>query len=240
VLVLAHRGLPCPDRPENTASAVEVARAIGADGVEVDLRLSSDGVLVASHDPDLARVAGQPMLVCQTSYARLRALVLPGGHRLAGLPDLLDAVGDGRIVLELKRSQDPPLRTALALAGELRSQRRAGQAHDITVSSFDPALVAAVRGLGLPVRTALLGGRGTTTALLLRTAAAGGHDEAHPWREDLLRRRRTCTGPVVVPWTVQDAAHVRRVAALGAAAVITDDPAGVLSALGRGRARRTA
>ncbi len=238
MLVLAHRGLPRPDRPENTAAAVAAARDAGADGVEVDLRLSCDGVLVASHDADLARVAGRPLLVGATPYAALRRVALPGGHRLARLPDLLEAADGGRVVLELKRSDAPPLRVALALAGELRSQRRAGRVHDLTVSSFDPALVSAVRALGLPVRTALLGAPGTTTARLLRAATAGGHDEAHPWREDLLRRRRTCAGPAVVPWTVQAAVHVRRAAELGAAAVITDDPAGVLVALGRGRARR--
>ncbi|MDP9436876.1 MAG: hypothetical protein M3P93_17480 [Actinomycetota bacterium] len=68
--LLAHR-TPRPRTPENTADA-------GADGCEVDLRLSADGVLLASHDDDLARVAGSALRVSATPAAQLRALVLPG------------------------------------------------------------------------------------------------------------------------------------------------------------------
>ena len=52
-LVIAHRGASV-DRPENTVAAFAEARVQGADWVELDVRLSADGVLVVHHDAHLA------------------------------------------------------------------------------------------------------------------------------------------------------------------------------------------
>ena len=50
-LVIAHRGHSAR-YPENTLEAYRAAIASGADLVETDARLSADGVVIASHDPD--------------------------------------------------------------------------------------------------------------------------------------------------------------------------------------------
>ena len=42
-------------------AAVNAAYSSGADGVEVDLRLTADGVLALSHDADLRRLTGLRM-----------------------------------------------------------------------------------------------------------------------------------------------------------------------------------
>src|SRR5579885_3092565 len=55
-LVLAHRGGRGPAR-ENTVAAFRHGLAAGADGVELDVRRSADGVLVVHHDPDVAGTA---------------------------------------------------------------------------------------------------------------------------------------------------------------------------------------
>ena len=48
-LVIAHRGASS-DAPENTAAAFEAAIALGVDAVELDVRRTSDGVLVVHHN----------------------------------------------------------------------------------------------------------------------------------------------------------------------------------------------
>jgi glycerophosphoryl diester phosphodiesterase len=50
VLVVAHRTLPL-DHPENSLSGIAAAAGAGADAVEVDVRLTRDGVAVLMHDP---------------------------------------------------------------------------------------------------------------------------------------------------------------------------------------------
>lgn len=53
-LVFAHRG-GCALGPENTLAAFDRGLAAGADGLELDVHLSSDGVVVVHHDDTLER-----------------------------------------------------------------------------------------------------------------------------------------------------------------------------------------
>ena len=53
-LVFAHRG-GSGLAPENTMAAFENGLALGADGLELDVHLSSDGVVVVHHDRTLDR-----------------------------------------------------------------------------------------------------------------------------------------------------------------------------------------
>ncbi|CAD5281105.1 Glycerophosphoryl diester phosphodiesterase [Bosea sp. 62] len=77
-LAIAHRGGALL-ASENSAEAFDKARAIGAEMVETDVRLSADGALVCLHDADLKRIAGDRRLVAEIELAELRAI----------LPDLL-------------------------------------------------------------------------------------------------------------------------------------------------------
>ncbi|MCW2665850.1 MAG: glycerophosphoryl diester phosphodiesterase, partial [Frankiales bacterium] len=61
---------------ENTLPAVTGCLADGADGIEVDLRLSADGVLVVCHDPDLRRLTGTALPVATTRWDDLRSTAL--------------------------------------------------------------------------------------------------------------------------------------------------------------------
>jgi len=110
--------------------------------------------------------------------------------------------------------------------------RIAGLPLDVTVSSFAPAVVAAVRGLApaaLGIRTAQLGRPTVRAGAVLRQALAAGHDEIHPHVAALLAEpgcvaaAHRC-GVGVVPWTVNRSRAVRRLAGLGVDAVITDVP----------------
>ena len=53
-LVFAHRG-GAALAPENTLAAFDQASPLGADGLELDVRLSRDGVVVVHHDRTLER-----------------------------------------------------------------------------------------------------------------------------------------------------------------------------------------
>jgi len=111
---------------------------------------------------------------------------------------------------------------------------------EVTVSSFDPALLALVRAAcaDLPVRTALLGGHDDVPAAVVRRAVVDGHDEVHlplagvrrsPQVVALARR----SGLSVALWTVNRRDDLRWAARLGVDAVITDDVPGALTELDR-------
>jgi glycerophosphoryl diester phosphodiesterase len=225
VRVIGHRGAPAPGRPENSVVAVTEALLLGADGVEVDVWLTPDGTLVCAHDlRDVADVSS-----------------------LATLPELLAAVqpADGaQVVVEAKPVTDALVaaRTASALADVLR--RFAGNAA-ITVSSFDPELLARIRTTcaDLPVRTALLGDKSEPAAEVVRRALRDGHDEVHL---PLVAVRRTpeavetarLLGLSVALWTVNARSDLQWVAELGVDAVITDDILSAWSELDRATAVR--
>jgi glycerophosphoryl diester phosphodiesterase len=210
VQVLGHRGAPGAGRPDNSVAAVTEALLQGADGVEVDVWLTEDGTLVCTHDlPSAAEQA-----------------------TLATLPELLAAVqyfSGAQVVVEAKPVADAAVaaRTASVLADVLRTS--AGNAA-ITVSSFDPALLAMIRATcaDLPVRTALLGHTEDPAAEVVRRASEDGHDEVHlslagvrqtPEAVETAHR----LGLSVALWTVNDRSDLQWVAELGVDAVITDD-----------------
>jgi glycerophosphoryl diester phosphodiesterase len=58
VAIQGHRGSPEPSDgiSENTLAAFARARRLGADGVELDVRLTADGALAVCHDPNIPGV----------------------------------------------------------------------------------------------------------------------------------------------------------------------------------------
>jgi glycerophosphoryl diester phosphodiesterase len=228
VRILAHRGSPTPSTVENTVPAIAEALAAGADGVEVDLRLSADGVLVVCHDPDVRRVTGRDLDVAGSSWEALRA-----GTALARVEWVLAAAAGRPVVLELKAPPPAPrarARTVEALAERLAALHDMGLPMEVTVSSFDASLARLARAkLSGRTRTALLGRPGVRVSSLLRQALAAGHDEVHPHVLDTLAVPKAVAaahalGLAVVPWTVNGRGALRRCVDLGVDAVITDVP----------------
>lgn len=245
--ILAHRGSPTSAHTENTVPAVTAALAAGADGVEVDLRLSADGVLVVCHDPDLARLTGRRLPVADAPWEALQAAADSRGVALARVEWVLAAAAGRRVVLELKAPPPAPrarARTVDALVERLSGLHAAGLPMALTVSSFDAALVRAFRAAApahLRVRTALLGRPGWRPTTLVRQALAAGHDEVHPHVLDVLTHPRGVAaahacGLAVVPWTVNPRRAVQRCADLGVDAVITDVPDAARASLAARRA----
>lgn len=219
----------------------------GADGVEVDVRLTADGALCLSHDPTLSRLAGSPLAVAGTPWPHLRDAAALSGVVLACVEEVLVVAAGRRVVLELKKPPPAPsssARTALALAGQLRSLQRAGLPLDVTVSSFSATVAAHVRRLLPPssgVRTALLGRPLTAPSSLLRQALAVGHDEVHPHVLAVLAApdslsKAHAVGVAMCPWTVNSRREVRRLAGLGVDALITDVPTSARAAVAAGAA----
>ena len=228
--ILAHRGTPGPGTAENTVPAVSAALVAGTDGVEVDLRLTADGVLAVCHDADLSRLTGDPLPVATSPWSALVARAAASGVPLARVEWVLAAAAGRPVVLELKPTPLPRDRTAGVLTERLRGLADAGLPMAVTVSSRDAALVRAVRAaVPASVRTALLGLPGQSPLAVLRQAVAAGHDEVHPYVEDLLQQPAVVAtagarGLAVVPWTVNSTRALRRCVELGVAGVITDVP----------------
>jgi glycerophosphoryl diester phosphodiesterase len=89
----AHRGLHGPGRPENTIAAFEAAVAAGF-GIELDVRLSADGLPVVFHDATLARLCGDGRRLSALTAAELfRTPVAGSDQTVPTLAAVLSLVG---------------------------------------------------------------------------------------------------------------------------------------------------
>ena len=114
-LVFAHRG-GCALGPENTIAAFDRGRAAGADGFELDVRLSADGIAVVCHDDTLERTTGAVGPVRARTAADLarvdagyRFVDAAGGFPFRGLGigvpalrDVLERFRDMLLIVEMK------------------------------------------------------------------------------------------------------------------------------------------
>ncbi len=101
-LVFGHRGASAHET-ENTLESIERAVADGADGVEIDVRLTRCGEVVVFHDDDLSRLSHRIARVADCSLAELRDVRLRGGGRISTLSEVLEAAGPDTLVnVEIK------------------------------------------------------------------------------------------------------------------------------------------
>jgi len=102
VRLIAHRGASAR-APENTLTAFRAALEDGADGVELDARLTADDVVVVLHDDDVSRVSGAAGRVSEMTFEQLRALLVRGSERIPSLTEVLEVVsGRVDVVVEIK------------------------------------------------------------------------------------------------------------------------------------------
>ncbi|MCT2594199.1 glycerophosphodiester phosphodiesterase [Streptomyces sp. N2-109] len=94
VTAVAHRGAPYVAR-ENTLASFRSAIAAGADAVELDVRISRDGVPVIVHDRTLARLWGLDTPVSDLTATQLEEVTS------GGVPTLADALATTRQVRTL-------------------------------------------------------------------------------------------------------------------------------------------
>ncbi len=134
----AHRGLYQADQsiPENSLSAFRLAAEAGY-GIELDVQLTKDRVVVVFHDDSLLRACGVDARVDSLTFAELEKLPLFGSEqRIPRLTSVFDAVG-GRVplIVELKAGGDWKQLCELT-RGHLAAYRG-----DACVESFHPLLV---------------------------------------------------------------------------------------------------
>ena len=111
--IIAHRGA-MRDRPENTLAAIQRAIDVGADAVELDVRMSKDGVLFLLHDPTLDRTTNGRGTASDRTMAELKHLDAGAafdrrfhGEPIPTLAEALHACGDRiDVLLDLKETGD--------------------------------------------------------------------------------------------------------------------------------------
>lgn len=133
--------------------AFELAAQLGADGVELDVQRTADGVLVVCHDETVDRTSNGTGAIADLSFLDLRKLDFSGGRegfsdvRIPTLAEVLDLLDDtGMIVnVELKNSINPYPGLAQQVVDLVREQRWDDR---VVISSFNHKSLAALARSG--------------------------------------------------------------------------------------------
>jgi glycerophosphoryl diester phosphodiesterase len=232
--IFAHRGAH-DVVPENSIAAFERAMSLGADGVELDVRMCRTGELVVYHDRDLWRMTGQPGDVATSSWADLARREVAPGHGLAVLHDVLDAiVSRGFINIEVKGDGPERLLAARTVVSEVGRRSPADRAK-LLYSTFSPLVHLVLRreGRGVPVgflfdATHTGPRRGPLVARALRAEGVHPH---HPMATPSAVAKWKQRGVFVNVWTVNDPARAVELAESGVDGLITDDVPALRAAL---------
>lgn len=229
--VWGHRGASAY-APENTLPAFDLARRMGAVGVELDVQLTADGRLVCIHDETLDRTTSGTGPVVEKTLDELRAYDASNG--MSGFDGVtiptLDEVfelfaGTSMVVnVELKNSVYPYEgleEKVLALVAEARMEQR------VLLSTFNHISLVRLHDLGTQVPTAMLFGeplfRPWQYAQSLFVSGINPPHQYLRWVPKLVAKAQDL-GLSVNPWTVNEPADLRRVLDLGVDAIITNYP----------------
>ncbi len=243
-MVLAHRGDHTRAR-ENTAASFEAARSAGADGVELDVRRSADGVLIVHHDSSADGIG----VLVHAAFEAIRS-TLPW---VPTLDEALDAcVGLSLVNIEIKNLPtepdfDPTERVTDAVVDRLSRRRTSvdpvvdsvvDPAVDpaVVISSFNVPTLERVREIDRSIDTAWLTLPDLEPLAAVRAAAHRDLQGVHVAHRALSRAdvpgvvgRARDLGVALRPWTVNDAGEIRRFVAAGVDAVITDRPSAAVA-----------
>ena len=146
VLVLGHRGYSAL-YPENTILAFQEAIKSGADGVELDVRLTHDGEAVVIHDESLDRTSNMSGLVSEMTIAEIRKADLGMGQSIPTLREVLLKV-KGLLNVEIKEEG--------AAERCVQVVKETGSSDRVLYSSFNVDALRRVRSLDKGARLGLL------------------------------------------------------------------------------------
>jgi glycerophosphoryl diester phosphodiesterase len=236
-LIIAHRGASA-HAPENTVAAFKLAVEHGADGVELDVKLSADGQMVVIHDQTVDRTTASNGVngknaVRDLTLEQLKSLDAGGcfdarfaGETIPTLDEVFSAVGQETLInVEITNYVSPgdalPDRVADLVI-------RRGLQERVFFSSFHPLNLIRVRRRLPDTPVAILTQVGEQGRLLRGWLGRWVSPEVvHPYYLDVTddyldaEHRR---GRRVNTWTVNDPNEIKRLFKIGIDGIITDDP----------------
>ncbi len=226
--ILGHRGASL-DAPENTLAAFALALEQGADGVELDVQLSKDGVLVVYHDMRLHPETGRSERIADMTLAELKKLHVGEGQEIPTLDEVFEALGPVALYnVEIKDWSLWDKGTETAVADRIQSHNLQSQCH---VSSFNPfSLRRTRRHLTRSTSTGILRQEGLLRYSYLFTPSEADHPHHTMINEQYMAWARQ-RGYQVHTWTVDDPAEAQRLARLGVDGIITNKPAVIREAV---------
>ena len=240
-VIFAHRGA-CAHAPENTLSSFNLAVEVGADAIELDVKLTRDERAVVIHDPTLDRTTDGKGKVNEHTLEELKQLDAGAkfnarftGEKIPTLDEVFESVGK-RIFINVELTNYTSGNDALipVVAGIVR---RHGLEDSVLFSSFFPKNLVYMRSILTSTPVGLLCLEGIKgifmrSSFFLKTAP----EAIHPYLRDVSRglvQREHARGRRVHVWTVNAEEDIKRMFVYQVDGFFTDDPLKALQMAGR-------
>ncbi|MDY6875566.1 MAG: glycerophosphodiester phosphodiesterase [Chloroflexota bacterium] len=231
-LNIAHRGASAA-APPNTLVAFEKAVELGADGIEFDVHLSADGMLVVIHDFNVDNTTDGSGRVTEMTLAQLKQLDAGSrfdpafaGERIPTLEEVLEAVGS-RLLLNIEMKCFSPRDNGLERA-VITQVKRHNLDDRVLLSSFNPLSLRRAKKIAPHIAVGLLYSPRLSLPLRRAWLAPLVHHEARHPEHTMVdahymawARRR---GYLINAWTVDDPNEMHRLIGLGVDGIITPLP----------------
>lgn len=237
-LIIGHRGASAV-APENTMAAFQEAIAVGADGIEFDVRLASDGVPVVIHDSTLRRTGGVNRRVADLSWDELSKVDVGGwfkagsfaGETVPSLAQLFELFRTNNRSLYLEMKCDSPAEYKPLAEACCRMIDKYSLKERVVVECFQLSALGIVKEIDPNIKTAALFDRVfTDQSVVTRATEIGAMAVAlhhRLGRKNLVGKAKQA-GLHVAVWTVDDPIWIDRARAMNVDALITNDPARML------------
>lgn len=157
--VYAHRGVS-KNSIDNSLKAFKNAVKVGADGIELDLQLSADGVAFVTHDIDFFRLAGNSRRITDMSSEEILQLKVGRAYsrkffysRVLTFDQFLQFAApiDMKLNVELKESFLGKFEKIIEVVEKTKGMS------DVHFSSFEFSILQAIHTIGLNAKTAFIG-----------------------------------------------------------------------------------
>ena len=239
-LIIGHRGASAV-APENTMAAFREAIAVGADGIEFDVRLTRDGVPVVIHDRDLRRTGGLPHRVADLTSSELAKIDVGGwfartfaNETVPSLAELFTLFQSNNSTLYLEMKCDSPAEYAPLAEACCRLIDDYDFKERVVVECFQLPALRIFREIDSNIKTVALFEPSISTPSVLsdqsiinkaKDVGAVALALHHRLARRSLVEKAKAVGMHVAVWTVDDPAWIERARSIGIDALITNDPA---------------
>jgi glycerophosphoryl diester phosphodiesterase len=222
MLKIAHRGARGYE-PENTLKSFQKALDLNADGIELDVHLSSDGHLIVIHDETIDRTTNGKGFVNTFTLAELKTFLIDDQYEIPTLKEVFDLVNKKCLInIELKG-----LGTAdkvATLIKEYIADQNWNYGHFI-VSSFNWDLLQETSNLNSNIAIGVLTEEDVEKALAFAEVieAEAIHPDYQLLNLENVQKMQE-KGFLVLPWTVNNPEDIQKIKSYQVDGIISDFP----------------